>query len=239
MEILFKDLLPNDIKKFVEEVSSKTKGYEVYLGGGLLRDLYFNHLNGFGSKDCWLHYFMGEGIDNQPMKPKDIDLFFIPINDYYEKQLPILPKMYINYDVPAKDIPNVRENVEHVRGLFMKDLSVRDIQFIVYDKPLSIVELAEDMDCNLNQVMYHPLSGCQYTSKEFIISHKDKVIKMLHEFEPERMFSRIQRMMKKFPNYTVEHNISSEDWEYLCYKLEADKKSKKRGSNHAGSFIEE
>ena len=232
MEILFKDILPEDIKDFIEQVAEKTKGYDVYLGGGYLRDIYWNHLNGYRD---WQNYHFG--CDNQPKEPKDIDIFFIPIRDEV-KSLPVLPKMYINYDVPAVDIPNVRENVAHVRGLFMKDLSTHDIQFIVYDKAMSMKSLAEDMDINLNQVMYCPRKQTQYMTKDFITSHGNKIIKIMHEFELERMFGRIQRMMKKFPDYSVEHNISIEDWEYLCYKQEADKKAKKRG-NRGGSFIDD
>lgn len=238
MGILFKDVLPEDIKHFVKEVSRKSKGYDVYLGGGCLRDVYYNKLNDFGTGTCWLQYFMNEGLDNQPKQPKDLDIFFIPQIKDDVQELPILPKMYINYDVPAGDIPNVRENVKHVRGLFMKDLSIRNVQFIVYDKAMGIKNIAEDMDCNINQVMYDPLTESQYMSEEFISSHNNKVVKMLHDFEPERMFGRIQRMMIKFPDYKVEHNISDSDWEWLCYKQEADKKARKNG-NRGGSFIDD
>lgn len=238
MSVNFKDLISDDVLLFINEIAHKSKGYDVYLGGGYLRDLYHNNINGFKGKLVWEKFYLGKVIEDQPIKPKDIDLFFVP-NGEVVGELPISAKMYINYDVMAEDIPNVRENVKQVRGVFMKELSTCDIQFIVYDKPLSIDKLAEDMDCNINQVMYHPLTDTQYLTVNFIRGHKDKVIEMIHEFEHERMFGRIQRMMKKFPDYSIEHKIPLEDWDYLVYKQTQDKESKKSGNAHAGSFIEE
>ena len=240
MNVNFKDLISDDVLLFINEIARKSKGFDVYLGGGYLRDLYYNHINGYSGKRVWEDFHLGRGIEEQPIKPKDIDLFFIP-NGNVMGSLPILPKMYINYDVMAEDIPNVRENVKQVRGVFLKELSTCDIQFIVYDKPLTISGLAQDMDCNINQVMYHPLTDTQYLTLDFIQGHKEKVVKMMHVFEQERMFGRVQRMMKKFPDYSIEHGIPLEDWDYLVYKQSQDKKGNKSATLaiRAGSFIKE
>lgn len=221
-----KDHLKEDVKDFIEEVARKTKGYDVYLGGGFIRDLYWNHLES-GKPHEWFWC---------TKEPKDIDLFFIP-NGKGKGELPVLPKTYINYDISAEDIPNVRENVKHVRGLFVKYLSTRDVQFIVYDKPMTMRQLAEDMDISINQCMYHIKSGLSYMTDEFTLAHDNKVIEMMHDFEPERMYNRLVRMKKKFPDYEMKHNISNEDWEWFTYLSE--NRPKKRSGSSTGSFIEE
>lgn len=214
-----------DVLDFIREVNQKTKGYDVYLGGGFIRDLYWNYLNSFKPFTLTVK-----------KEPKDIDLFFIPNNKEHE-YLPVLAQTYINYDIPAEDIPNVRENVKHVRGLFAKFISTRDIQFIVYDKPMSMRELAEDMDCNINQCMYHVESGLSYYTDAFTNGHEDKVIEMCHEFETERMYSRLVRMQKKFPDYVLKHNIKEVDWGFC--EFVSKYKPKKRSGRSTGSFIKE
>ena len=217
-------LIKEDVLEFLQKVAVKTEGYDVYLGGGYLRDNYFQKYNHKG--DILTH------------SPKDIDIFFIPNNETSSCELPTVEKTYINYDIDARDIPNVRPNVKHVRGLFEGNLSTRDIQFIVYDKPLTMRQLAEDMDCNLNQIMYNVKTRLGYHTDAFYKGFEDKEIKMLHEFEVERMFGRIQRMIKKFPSFRVVHNIPLLEWERLCYEMEADNLSGKRKRIRAnGSFI--
>lgn len=233
MSTNFNEIIPQDVLNFLEDVVTKTKGYDVYLGGGYLRDLYYNHLNGFGD---YRKYCIGEGIDNQPMVPKDLDIFFIPKVNEDVQELPVLPKTYINYDIAAIDIPNVRENVKHVRGLFMKTLSTCDIQFIVYDKGMSMKSLAEDMDLSINQVMYHPESKLSYMTDAFTNSHEYKTIHLLHEFETSRMIARLKRMEKKFPDYELVHDIPQSEIDFYESKAEMEKRMKRRGTS-TGSFI--
>ena len=235
MKTNLKDLIPQDVLNFLDDVVTKTKGYHVYLGGGYLRDLYYNKINDFGD---FRYFQLGRGVDDQPKVPKDLDLFFIPKNEGYpvERELPVLPKTYINYDIDAQDISNVRENVKHVRGLFMKTLSTRDIQFIVYDKSMSMKSLAEDMDTSINQAMYHPETQLSYMTDAFTNSHEDKTIEMLHEFETSRMISRLKRMEKKFPNYTLVHGIPKKDMDFYESKEEVEKRIKRSGTS-TGSFI--
>ena len=224
MKTNLKDLIPQDILNFLDDVVAKAKGYDVYLGGGYLRDLYYNKLNDLG---CWQH---------DCRVPKDLDIFFIPKVNVDVQELPVLPKTYINYDIAATDIPDVRENVKHVRGLFMKTLSTRDIQFIVYDKSMSMKSLAEDMDISINQVMYHPETQFGYMTDAFTNSHEDKTIELLHKFETSRMIARIKRMEKKFPDYTLVHGISQEEIDFYESKQEMEKRIKRRGTS-TGSFI--
>ena len=232
MSVKFNEIIPQDVQDFLVEVVAKTKGYGVYLGGGYLRDIYFNELNDVNPR----LYYPRSHI--QPMTPKDLDIFFIPKPNEDVQELPIVPKTYINYDIDAQDIPNVRENVKHVRGLFMKTLSTRDIQFIVYDKGMSMRELAEDMDISVNQVMYQPETQLSYMTDAFTNSHEDKTIELLHEFETSRMIARLKRMEKKFPDYTLVHNIPQEEFDLYESKAEAEKRMKRRGTS-SPSFIED
>ena len=231
---IFKDRLPKNLKEFLDEVISKTKGYVVYLGGGYLRDSYWNYLQGYTHdyEQCCKTI-----RDNRPKQPKDVDLFFIPENICTCKELPTIAGTYINYDMPAVNIANCRENVERVRGLFCRRLDpIKDVQFIIYDKTLSIASLAEDMDCSINQIMYHPKSGKQYMTEAFLSSHNDKVIEMMHEFETERMYKRLVRMKKKYSDYELKHKISERDWDLFSFKEKYEKKNRYSG-RLTGSFI--
>lgn len=231
----FKDVLPTDVKDFLDQLVEKTKGYDVYLGGGSLRDTYYNH-----------KHFNPEGVLNPLMvvlkEPKDLDIFFIP-NGEIQKELPVLPKMYINYDILASGIPNVRKNVGQVRGVFMSSLSTPDVQFIVYDKHLSMQELAKDMDTNINQVMYNPVTQETFMTLAFVLGHEDKEIMLMHKFDTERMYNRVRRMSDKFPDYAIRFRIGlgQEEYEYRKYVEDTDFDGKKRkcSSSHAGSFIED
>lgn len=227
--------IPKDVLEFIEEVALKAKGYNVYLGGGFLRDVYWNRKQGYAQEYGW----RWEKEDHEQSKqPKALDLFFIPDGSMFQ-ELPIVPKTYINYDIPAIDIEHCRPNVKHVRGLFYKKLWItKDIQFIVYDKHLDIESLAEDMDTSVNQIMYDVSKKEFHMTEAFISSHENKVIEMLHEFEPERMYKRLVRMKKKFPDYTLKHNISDDDWEWFECKAAIEKKRKRSGTS-TGSFIEE
>ncbi|QXN60219.1 hypothetical protein KUA24_152 [Vibrio phage HNL01] len=227
--------LPTQIKEFLNLVVSKTEGYDVYLGGGYLRDLYFNHLH---NVEAGLYY---PPSSVQPKQPKDLDLFFIPQKGYSPegKELPTIPRSYINYDMMASEVPNVRENVEKVRGIFVPDLPTPDVQFIVYDKHLTMVQLAVDMDCNINQVMYHPETELSHNTSAFYDGHENKVIEMLHEFENERKVARILRMAKKFPDYDIRHNMVQVDYDMTVHNLTHKPKKFRRSTGLGASFFDD
>ncbi len=230
-----KEYIPKDIQEFLEEVISRTKGYDVYLGGGYLRDIWWNIKNVKGLHFAHGKWWSDSGLHSTvPKQPKDLDLFFIPQNGVVEKELPTIPKTYVNYDVMAEDIPNVRENVYRVRGLFNSHISTRDIQFIIYDKPMDIVNMADDMDIDINQVMYEPLTDVTHGSLAFYYAHENKSFQILHTFEEERMYGRLKRMEKKFPDYEMKHGFDELTW--LTLETE-NTKIRKRPSGSTGSFI--
>lgn len=182
------DLTP--LKKLFSDVLSGTTGYDIYLGGGYVRDLYFNELN-----EC------------DDMEPKDVDLFFVPNGG--EMRLPTIVKSYVNYDKSSVEIPDMEERgVDLVRGLFVPWLDTKEVQFIAYKNPMTQEELAADMDCNINQVMVCIKTNKRFATNEFIEGHEDKKIEMLHQFNFMRMGKRLARMSDKFPGYDV-----AGDWE--------------------------
>lgn len=189
------------IVEFLNFVNENTEGYDVYLGGGFLRDT--------------LHRSTGNIIT-----PKDVDIFFIP-KDKGNKQLPLIPKGYVNYDIDTGDMLHCRDNVGRVVGWFVKDLEVVDVQFIVYKDTLTLQELVLDMDCNINQIMM-PVTGEKepsiYYSKAFKEGHEQHTIEMLHEFDTQRMYERLMRMKSKFPKYALKHSIDDEVWNNLSNK---------------------
>lgn len=204
---------------FLHEVQRKSVGYDVYLGGGYLRDLYYSSLN------------------NTYKEPKDIDLFFIPKNNNKSviRETPVIPKTMVTYDVSSDEIKDMRENVERVIGLKNYNTTPQEVQLIFYKQHMTHQELVKDMDCNICQIMYHIESDKMVHSYDFFLGHKEKVIKMLHTFEQNRMYSRLKRMMEKFPNYSLVHNIDPTKWEELESKHKTSSTSFKvpRG----GSFI--
>lgn len=201
--------LPEDVLDFLKEVDDLTKGYDIYLGGGAIRDLYYNELNR-------PHYLI----------PKDIDLFFVP-NGLHVQELPTIPRSYVNYDKSADEIPDMEERgVARVRGLFVPKLNISDVQFIVYKDFMSQRELAKDMDVNICQVMMSVKTGEMFATEDFYKGHEDEYIEMLHTFDFVRMAKRVARMKSKFPDYDVEG-----DWNLIDLVDSMDV--------HAGSFCDE
>jgi len=193
--------LPQDILDFLAVVEEKQKGYDVYVGGGYLRDLYVNSL----------------GVLS-PLTPKDLDIFFVPRICFDPtdcvREIPVIAKTYINYDTLAKDIPDMEERgVSAVRGMFVSGMSTCDVQFIVYESVfLTPLHLAEDMDMNINQIMYSVSDKTFTASSAFIDGHENMVIECLHQFDEKRMYQRYKRMMRKFPSYT---KVTTLDWNAL------------------------
>lgn len=196
--------IPTEVKGLLEEMETKSKGYEIYLGGGFLRDLYVSV-----TQENWFC-------------PKDIDLFFVS-NGESEQSLPVLPRTYIHYSLDENELPEdtVERGISSVTGLFVPKLTItKDVQIIVYntEHKLSINELAEDMDCNCNQIMYNHEADLIYASEEFFKSHTDKEIKLLKEFDGERMKERLLRMQKRLPDYEVKTSLIIEEEDIIQFE---------------------
>lgn len=145
------DKIPYEVKQLLREIEEKSEGYNVYLAGGYLRDLYHE----VASYD-WSH-----NIFDIMFTPKDIDVIFIPTFGAKEFSLPTIERSYVNYDKPAKDISEdmAARGVTQLRGLFVPKLTTSDVQFIVYGKHMTRQEVAADMDCGINQVVWNESEG--------------------------------------------------------------------------------
>lgn len=199
--------LPDDLLLFLDDVASMAKDFNVYLGGGYLRDLF-----------CGL-------------TPKDVDIFFVPKDHNYLRFVYVPQHCYVNY---RRDSGSMSEDLQargvfEVTGLMVKDLSTKDVQYIVYrDDDLGVIEdVAEDMDMNICQIMYDVKSGDCFATDAFIEGHRNQTIECLSDYDEVRMWHRYERMAAKFPDYTLvgQPEIDDED------------KSTERARVEAGSFL--
>jgi len=221
MEKSIKNLVRKDILDFLSLVQDLAEGYDVYLGGGYLRDRYYNE---FGVKENLLDFIL---------TPKDLDIFFVPKEGAQTKVIPAIPKTYINFDINGDDVKDVRPNVKRVMGIFNKNLSVCDVQFIEYKSPMTGHELARDMDMNINQVMLRA-DGQAFMTKDFVLSHENKVLEFKHEFGFDRMTLRLRRMKNKFPAYQFKGDTLLEFAAKECIP-----ESVRSSGSVTGSFIED
>jgi hypothetical protein len=185
--------IPEDIVKLLNEVKSNVRGYDVYLGGGLLRD-----------QHCDLEF-------------KDVDIFLVP-NEDKRDLIPYTPRGFaISYTKNCEAHEDMRERgVEALIGLYERkqdeygEERSLQVQYIIYEKYISIEDLASDMDMTLNQVMWEPVPQeedqlefeCHCTD-DFLDAHKRGWIEFTHEYDEVRMYCRQKRMIEKFPSYTV------------------------------------
>ena len=184
-------VIPDDVLEILQEIVNKTKGYRVYLGGGFCRDLYVN----------------------RGLQPKDIDVFFVPLPDqpeYFIHDTPALADFKYRMDT-TDSISMYKRGVVRLIGFNTPSLSTNEMQYIIYRKFLTRMELAEDMDAGINQVMYDVLTKEFIFSDKFLLDHEIKVIKLYHQFEKHRMIERYNRMQAKFPDYLCVGKPTFED----------------------------
>ena len=165
----------------VQEISTNVKGYDVYLGGGYLRDSY-----------CELPY-------------KDLDIFLVP-NGEDKQLLPYTPKGYgQSYTKCCDEHDDMRKRgVEALIGLYDRNKAAHEVQYIIYNKPMTQVQLAEDMDMGINQIMWKPFTEKSLVTDNFIEGHKYAYIEFMHSYDEIRMHCRQKRMIEKFPCYTYD-----------------------------------
>jgi hypothetical protein len=195
--------IPQDILDLCEMIEKSTVGYDVYLGGGFLRDLEYGNNT-----------------------PKDVDLFFIPHKGYNLEIIPFCDLGFPVYDYqnPTQDMKD--RGVNRVVCFVNKELSTQEVNYIVYDYGMSIEELARDFDMGINQIVYDIKNKVLYRSDKYVEHHENKVLECLHKFSHERMWHRYQRMKAKFPNYSVVGEPSVTLLEEIVYTTSLNIKSK-------------
>ena len=175
--------IPQDIKDFIIDIQEQVKGqFAVYLAGGFLRDL-----------------------DNG-LTPKDVDIFFTPCNDTKQDLGYIPARCYVNYNKKVSSFTHTddmeQRGVSQVVGLFNSKLSTTEIQFIVYDKCLTMEAIAEDLDMGINQIIWSPILDRVIPTEGYLNDHSNKTITCLHDYAEVRTFRRFERMLEKFQDYT-------------------------------------
>lgn len=220
--------VPHKVQKYLRDLQQSVQGmYRVMLAGGALRD-----------------YYTGR-------TPKDLDIIFIPLtnclNKMYDQkgretvfQPPALRKTYVNYCRSTIDIPDIRERgVDVVIGIYNSSLPVTDIQYIVYDRYMSDMEVAKDMDCTINQVVLPAGGKLSVAPEEFVYAHDNKIIECVHKFDVLRIHDRYNRMKAKFPDYTeVGKPELSEDDKHRLW-LRSQKAPKASGVSSISFFDED
>ncbi|AUR86230.1 hypothetical protein NVP1084O_023 [Vibrio phage 1.084.O._10N.261.49.F5] len=178
------------VLEFLQEVQAKSKGYNIYLGGGYIRDL---------------HVLVHGSVYGEDLEPKDVDIFVIPQENVSEKFLHLPAKGYVNFIKEAWEIPDMQKRgVSKVTGTWYKHLETSNVQFIEYEVFLDIENLASDMDMYINQCMYSIKDDEFFFTEGFLTSHKDEVISCAHTYDTVRMYKRYVRMEDKFWWYEVE-----------------------------------
>lgn len=178
-----------DVRQFLLKVVDACPDFDIYLGGGYLRDSYCSMKKGT--------YF----------EPKDVDIFFIP-KDGVEKEVPVAAaeSTFVKYHKAAADISDMEERgVSSLTGLSVHYLSTKEVQFIVYKQHMTQEQLVLDMDMNINGIMWKPVDfgGKALVSDAFISGHEEREIKCLHVYDETRMYYRYERMKELFPTYKV------------------------------------
>jgi hypothetical protein len=184
--------IPEDVAMLLVDIAKMNPNYEVYLGGGYLRDLY-----------CGLI-------------PKDVDVFFSPINNNYNldylslKRLPLQPYPNTLKHIYTKSTTSRGWNknmtdrkICRLVGLQSLLISPNQVQYITYSECFSQQEITLDFDMNICQITWHPLTNKFWWSDEFVEGHKRKYIECLHQYDSIRMWHRYERMESKFPDYLV------------------------------------
>jgi hypothetical protein len=171
--------IDGDILATIESIAENTIGYEVYLGGGILRDVYLG------------------------VKPKDIDLFFVPVENAPQYLLHDTHRnLQFSYRMETNETQSLyQRGVEQLIGFKTPSLVVPELQFIVYGTTLTAEELTEDMDIGICQIMYHIFSGKFYVSENFKKDVAAKEIRCYHKYDKYRMIERFDRMQRKFPDF--------------------------------------
>lgn len=182
MEIEFK--MPEEVVRLFKHAvySVRLQGYEIYLGGGCLRDLY-----------------VGKPVEDI----KDYDIFLIPHTGAQSVDVSHLKHCSV---LSGDHIPDMKKRGVNCLIWWYDEV---EYNFIVYGEYLLAIDLADDMDMGICQAMY-PLDYAQnkkhriIVSEHFVKDHSERRIKCYHDYKKSRMVSRYERMKEKFPSYVEE-----------------------------------
>lgn len=161
---------------------------ECYLAGGFLRDTE----NGRTPKDIDVMVVPTDvlGVDAEDFRDaiQDFDAFEME-NDYTERC------QYLS-DMLKRGVTGLVSGEVDLGPIKM------EAQFIFYGKPMSQVEITEDMDMNICQITMSS-NGILIKSAAYRYGVEHKVIQVLADYSEKRQLKRIRRMQEKYPEYEV------------------------------------
>ena len=166
------------LANFLSNLEEANNHYNFYLGGGCLRDLYFK-----GS-------FEGT---------KDFDIFAVPKQGSWSDIItkPIDLVKYCEHKTITTDYLSdmlERNVIKLVQGY--ADGILNPVDIIVYGKYLTVDEIAEDFDFNVNQCIMDSSEVWTYTEAFKEAKGTFKLIQT-KSYCPERMAERYQRMLTR------------------------------------------
>ena len=162
--------------------------HAVYLACGYLRDLFSNQ---------------NYGTD---ITPKDLDFMVVPNEGFEDVDIePILDSLdwsifqagtLVHADY-IEDMAN--RGVERLQ-MGYSPLAHMEAQLIIYRKHLAPDAVAHDMDINICQVAMDSY-GYPYATDAFFAGFDHGFIQVLHDYSAERKAERVNRMLRKYPNF--------------------------------------
>ena len=166
----------NKLTNFLSNLEEANTQYNLYLGGGCLRDL------------C----FKGSFEDT-----KDFDTFAVPKKGYFFVNSALKLVNYCEHKtIDTVYLQDMSErNVSALIQGYADDI-LNPVDIIVYDKHLTPEELAEDFDFNVNQCVLGSDGVWSYTEAFKEAIGKLKLVQT-KEYCPERMKERYQRMLTR------------------------------------------
>lgn len=175
--------------------------FDVYLTGGFLRDSY----------------------GNAPIK--DIDIMVIP-KEAHENNTGEVMTRVVDAFIPDWFQPSQLLYADYLEGMsergvdglimgFSPNLGNFETQLIVYGKPMSIQEVAEDMDLNICQIAMG-VDGEVLATDAFVAGFQHQVITIMNGQSDSRERERVGRMMSKYPTFTATNptvsDFSNKEW---------------------------
>lgn len=172
------------VKELLTIVNELADGeFTAYVAGGYLRDT----LNG--------------------IQPKDIDIMVVPTGygDAWDFESLVVDELY-GYRTTKLLLDECQYMSDMkkrgVCGLFMGNYKDIEVQFIVYNRALTQEEVTLDMDINLCQITMGA-DGIVIESDNFVTGFADSVISLHHEYSEKREKERLDRMLAKYPTFSV------------------------------------
>jgi len=129
-------------------------------------------------------------VDLQPLNQLEKELLTYFRNHFGTIKVPIYVPLFILFNYTRKRLAYIRtqRQTQYAIETLIKKRYIE--RFIAYDKIfLTEVELAADMDMNINQIMYNPSTKKVITTNAFVNGHNNRVIECLHQFDECRMYS--------------------------------------------------